>query len=127
MNHLDKNKVVVAMSGGVDSSVAALLLKQAGMNVIGIMMKLWDAPQGAAFKHASCCSVEDATDARRVAEVDLEPAAPAAADEPQEALGVASRVGIERRRTQPRVERGLGSHGACAATLRWASSRARFA
>jgi tRNA-specific 2-thiouridylase len=65
---LDKNKVVVAMSGGVDSSVAALLLKQAGHQVIGITLKLSDAPKGETYKHTSCCSVEDITDARRVAD-----------------------------------------------------------
>ena len=56
------------MSGGVDSSVAALLIKQAGYDVIGIMLKLWDAPKNEPLKHASCCSIEDATDARRVAD-----------------------------------------------------------
>jgi len=66
--NLDRNKVVIAMSGGVDSSVAALLLQQQGFEVIGLMMKLWDAPAGEPVKHASCCSIEDATDARRVAD-----------------------------------------------------------
>jgi tRNA-uridine 2-sulfurtransferase len=65
---LDQNKIVVAMSGGVDSSVAALLLKQAGYEVIGLMLKLWDSPKNEVAKHASCCSIEDATDARRVAD-----------------------------------------------------------
>src|SRR5215831_11119757 len=66
--NLDRNKVVIAMSGGVDSSVAALLLKRAGYEVIGITLKLWDAPKGEAVKHGSCCSIEDITDARRVAD-----------------------------------------------------------
>ena len=66
--NLDRNKVVVAMSGGVDSSVAALLMKQAGYEVIGITLKLWDAPAGEAQRQTSCCSVEDITDARRVAD-----------------------------------------------------------
>ena len=62
-----KPKAVVAMSGGVDSSVAAALMKDAGYDVIGIMMKLW---QGAAANNESgCCSVDAAEDARRVAQV----------------------------------------------------------
>ncbi len=65
---LDKKRVVCAMSGGVDSSVAALLLKEQGYEVIGVTLKLWDPPQGTTFKHTTCCSVEDITDARRVAD-----------------------------------------------------------
>ena len=68
MMELDRNKVVVAMSGGVDSSVAALLMKQAGYEVIGITLKLWDAPKDEPQRHTSCCSIEDITDARRVAD-----------------------------------------------------------
>ena len=66
--NLDKNKVVVAMSGGVDSTVAALLMKRAGYDVIGITLKLWDAPKDEPQRHGSCCSVEDISDARRVAD-----------------------------------------------------------
>jgi tRNA-uridine 2-sulfurtransferase len=60
-------KAVVAMSGGVDSSVAAALMKDAGYEVTGIMLKLW---RGAAQNNESgCCSLDAAEDARRVAQV----------------------------------------------------------
>lgn len=62
-----KPTAVIAMSGGVDSSVAAALMKDAGYDVIGVMMKLW---KGAAQNNESgCCSVDAAEDARRVAQV----------------------------------------------------------
>jgi tRNA-specific 2-thiouridylase len=54
-------RVVVAMSGGVDSSVAAALLRDAGCEVIGLTMHLAGA-------HSRCCSLDDAEDARRVAQ-----------------------------------------------------------
>ncbi len=59
-------KVLVAMSGGVDSSVAAALMKQAGHDVMGATLKLWSGPGGEA-PTAGCCTVSDAEDARRVA------------------------------------------------------------
>ncbi len=59
-------RVLVAMSGGVDSSVAAALMKGAGHDVIGVTLKLWSGPNGEA-PTAGCCTVSDAEDARRVA------------------------------------------------------------
>jgi tRNA-specific 2-thiouridylase len=59
--------VAVAMSGGVDSSVAAALLKEQGHDVVGITLQLW--PKGAADldRHHGCCSLDAVEDARRVA------------------------------------------------------------
>jgi tRNA-specific 2-thiouridylase len=59
-------RIVVAMSGGVDSSVAAALLAEQGHEVIGLSMQLYDQSEGqTAF--GSCCSIDDLLDARRVA------------------------------------------------------------
>ncbi|MDH3190483.1 MAG: tRNA 2-thiouridine(34) synthase MnmA [Acidimicrobiia bacterium] len=59
-------KVLVAMSGGVDSSVAAAIMKDGGHDVVGVTLKLWSGPNGEA-PTAGCCTVSDAEDARRVA------------------------------------------------------------
>jgi tRNA-specific 2-thiouridylase len=58
-----KPPVLVAMSGGVDSSVAAALLLEAGYDVTGVTMKLWGGESD-----SGCCSVSDVDDARRVAQ-----------------------------------------------------------
>jgi tRNA-specific 2-thiouridylase len=59
-------RIVVAMSGGVDSSVAAALLAEQGHDVIGLSMQLYDQTEGHA-SFGSCCSIDDLHDARRVA------------------------------------------------------------
>ncbi len=59
-------RALVAMSGGVDSSVAAALMKADGHDVVGVTLKLWSGPNGEA-PTAGCCTVSDAEDARRVA------------------------------------------------------------
>jgi tRNA-specific 2-thiouridylase len=54
------------MSGGVDSSVAAARLQDAGYDVVGCTLHLWDYPDSGAGSHARCCAPEDQYDARRV-------------------------------------------------------------
>ena len=58
-----KKKILVAMSGGVDSSVAAAVLLEQGYEVVGVTMKLWGGTSD-----TGCCSVSDVIDARRVAD-----------------------------------------------------------
>ena len=61
-------RVVCAMSGGVDSSVAAALLVEQGYDVVGVTMRLWTEERPDELRgHQQCCSVEDVDDARRVA------------------------------------------------------------
>jgi len=63
----ERGRIVVAMSGGVDSSVAAALLARAGHEVIGITLQLYDHGQATGRK-GSCCAGQDVHDARRVAD-----------------------------------------------------------
>jgi tRNA-specific 2-thiouridylase len=58
-----RERIVVAMSGGVDSSLAAALLVEAGHDVVGVSMRLWAGPSD-----SGCCSLDDFLDARLVAE-----------------------------------------------------------
>ena len=64
---VSETRVVVAMSGGVDSSVVAAMLAEQGYDVVGVTLQLYD--HGAALaKKGACCAGRDIHDARRVAE-----------------------------------------------------------
>ena len=68
MEKLSTEKIVIAMSGGVDSSVAAALLKQRGRDVVGISLQLWNYSIDSTERFGTCCSLDDLGDARRVAD-----------------------------------------------------------
>ena len=60
-------RIIVAMSGGVDSSVAAALLHEQGFDVIGVTLQLWGKDVCVSSGTRLCCSVRDAMDAKAVA------------------------------------------------------------
>ena len=63
---MTKGRILAAMSGGVDSSVAALLLQRDGWEVIGVSMDLYDYSKVTRDREGTCCSLDDLYDARRV-------------------------------------------------------------
>lgn len=70
LSHTIPNRVVVAMSGGVDSSVAALLLRRQGCDVIGVTMKLYDIDEADLPEYyRGCCTLDDVEDARAVCRI----------------------------------------------------------
>ncbi|MDX8389797.1 MAG: tRNA 2-thiouridine(34) synthase MnmA [Mariprofundaceae bacterium] len=61
-------RIIAAMSGGVDSSLMAAMLKEQGAEVVGVFLHVWDYSREEGARQGSCCATEDAYDARRVAD-----------------------------------------------------------
>ncbi len=67
---MSRERILIAMSGGVDSAVAAARLVDQGHDVVGVTLHLWDYPdEGDARSHGRCCAPEDQYDARRTADL----------------------------------------------------------
>jgi tRNA-specific 2-thiouridylase len=65
---MNKGRVLMAMSGGIDSTIASLILHESGYEVIGITMKTWDYQNsGGSKKETGCCSLDSINDARKLA------------------------------------------------------------
>ncbi|PLX03214.1 MAG: tRNA 2-thiouridine(34) synthase MnmA, partial [Marinilabiliales bacterium] len=66
---MGKARVLVAMSGGIDSSITAMMLREQGYDLVGITMKTWDYhSSGVSTKETGCCSLDSIQDARNMAE-----------------------------------------------------------
>src|SRR3954470_13848828 len=68
MLRMARERILIAMSGGVDSGVAAARLVDQGHDVVGVTLHLWDYPETGAGSHGRCCAPEDQYDARRTAD-----------------------------------------------------------
>ena len=66
---MTKRRILAALSGGVDSSVAALLLQREGWEVVGVSMDLYDYSKVTRDREGTCCSLDDLYDARRVCDI----------------------------------------------------------
>ena len=64
---MENRKALIAMSGGVDSSVAALLMKEKGYDCVGCTMKLYRNEDAGIENEHTCCSLDDVEDAKRIA------------------------------------------------------------